>query len=84
MPHGLRTRGRAQRYSRDSCSREGLEAKMLGGSAHDPNQPSKRTRDTICGLSPLVFWILILVMAIIVASAIGGGVGGGLASQHSK
>jgi hypothetical protein len=60
------------------------EAKMLGDSAHDPNQPSRRTRDTICGLSPLVFWIIILVMVIVVASAIGGGVGGGLASQHSK
>jgi hypothetical protein len=61
-----------------------LEAKMLGGSTHDPDQPSRRTRDKICGLSPLVFWIIILVMVIIIASAIGGGVGGGLASQHSK
>lgn len=44
-------------------------------------QESKRR---ICGLSPNIFWLLILAMVIIVAAAIGGGVGGGLAAQNKN
>ena len=60
------------------------DAEVFGGFPHDPKHLFRRTRDKICGLSPLVFWFFILVIVIIVAGAIGGGIGGGLASQHSK
>ncbi|THC96233.1 hypothetical protein EYZ11_004311 [Aspergillus tanneri] len=40
-------------------------------------------KQRICGLTPKIFWILLLIMALLIAAGIGGGVGGGLASQKS-
>jgi len=49
--------------------------------SYTDEQPRDKSRDNIWGLSPRVFWLLILLMVAILAGAIGGGVGGGLASR---
>ncbi len=41
----------------------------------------RRKRKTVLGLSPRVFWIVVIVLVIILAAGIGGGVGGGLAGK---
>lgn len=38
----------------------------------------------ICGLSPLVFWLLIVLAVLVVGGAVGGGVGGSLASKNKR
>ncbi|KAH8435112.1 uncharacterized protein LDX57_012741 [Aspergillus melleus] len=40
-------------------------------------------KQRICGLTPKIFWILVVALVVILAAGIGAGVGGGLASQKS-
>lgn len=38
-------------------------------------------KQRICGLTPKIFWIVVVALVIVLAAGIGAGVGGGLASQ---
>lgn len=44
------------------------------------DQPSGG-KQRICGLTPRIFWILVVASVVVLAAGIGAGVGGGLASQ---
>lgn len=43
-----------------------------------------KTNRTICGLTPVTFWVLVALIFILCAGAIGGGVGGSIAVQSNK
>lgn len=45
---------------------------------------SRKARKRICGLSPLVFWLVVAIAVLVVGGAVGGGVGGSLASKNSR
>lgn len=48
-----------------------------------PEQSFHKSR-TVCGLTLLVFWIMVALVAIALGAALGGGVGGGMAVKHCK
>lgn len=52
--------------------------KYYNGNTGDEKEEKKR----ICGLSALVFWILVVVAVLVVAGAVGGGVAGAMASKR--
>lgn len=39
-----------------------------------------KERERVCGLRPVVFWIMVILLVLVLGGAIGGGVGGGLAA----
>lgn len=49
-----------------------------------PETPFKTKQAKICGLSPKVFWITLVLIVVIVVAAVGGGVGGGLLAAKPK
>lgn len=49
---------------------------------NSPENPPARRR--ICGVRPLIFWILILVIVLILAAALGAGLGAGLSKKNSN
>jgi len=54
------------------------EKEVYHGSAD--GRKGKRT----CGLSPMVFWLLVVIAVLVVAGAVGGGVGGSMASKNAS
>lgn len=48
---------------------------------HD-NSMSHRRR--VCGVTPLVFWILILISVVLLAAGLGAGLGAGLSKSRSE
>ncbi|KAH7055705.1 hypothetical protein B0J12DRAFT_697506 [Macrophomina phaseolina] len=40
----------------------------------------RKQRETVCGLRPGVFWVVVMALVLVFGGAIGGGVGGGLAA----
>lgn len=55
------------------------DEKNAFSSAHDP--PARRR---VCGVSPLIFWILILTIVLILAAGLGAGLGAGLSKKNSN
>ena len=41
-------------------------------------------RRRVCGVTPLIFWILIFALVIILAAGLGGGLGAGLSHKNSS
>lgn len=59
-------------------------SKLEHGPGVYAEETGSRSNKTICGVSPLTFWILVALIFILCAGAIGGGVGGSIAVQANK
>ena len=52
-------------------------------SPHDTSGKLPVERRRICGVTPLIFWILIFAIVVILAAGLGGGLAAGLSSKNS-
>lgn len=57
--------------------------KQNSANVSGPDESTQKRR-TICGLSTLVFGIIIALVAIAIAAVLGGGIGGGLAAKNCR
>lgn len=48
----------------------------------DQQHPPERRR--VCGVTPLIFWVLIFALVIILAAGLGGGLGVGLSRKNTS
>ena len=52
-----------------------------GATAQHAEAPQPKPRRRICGIPPIIFWMLVAVLVIATAAAVGGGVGGAMSNK---